>query len=154
MKTWIAAILCITFPIVASASDGSYKITYDGGWVQHGVPGVEAKLSIDGDQIRLAQKGRELLSIPAASVTGIGYGQNVHRKIGAPEQAALVNVMVDTYMAVRKFKRDYIGLTWTEGKKKRALSLRCNKDDCNDVLERLVEVTGKHAVDWDAPAEK
>jgi len=149
MKIWIAVILCITIPIVVLASDGSYKVTFDGGSVQDGTPGVEAKLFIDGDQIRLAQKGQYILSIPATFVTGVGYGQNVHRRIGAPAQATLVNVVVDTFLAVSKSKRDYIGLTWTEGSKKRSLSILCDKYEYSGALARLEEVTGKPAVNWD-----
>jgi hypothetical protein len=150
MKIWIAVLLCITIPIVVLASDGSYKITFDGGSVQDARPGVEAKLYIDGDQIRLAQKGQYVLSIPASFVNGVGYGQNVHRRIGAPVPANLVNVVLDTFMAVSKSKRDYIGLTWTEGNKERSLSMLCDKNEYSGVLARLEEVTGKQAVNWDA----
>ena len=149
MKLLIAALLCITLPIVVLASDGAYRITYDGGSVQDGKAGVEAKLYIDGDKIRLTQKGQYVLSIPASLVTGIGYGQNVHRRIGAPAPATLVNVMVDSFMTVRKSKRGYIGLTWTEGNKKRSLSMQCGRNEYNGVLAGLEEVTGKQAVNWD-----
>ncbi len=149
MKIWIALILCITIPIGVLASDGSYKITFDGGSVQDAKSGVEARLSIGADQIRLAQKGHYVLSIPPSFVTGVGYGQNVHRRIGAPVQATLVNVVVDTFLAVSKSKRDYIGLTWTEDNKKRSLSMLCDKNEYSGVLARLEEVTGKQAVNWD-----
>ena len=154
MKICIAAILCITIPIVVLASDGSYKITFDGGSVRNGKPGVEAKLYVDGDQIRLAQKGRYVLNIPASFVTGVAYGQNVHRRIGAPPEATLVNVVIDTFLAVSKSKRDYVGLTWTEGNKQRSLSMLCDKNEYNDVLSRLEEVTGKQAVNWDTTTEE
>jgi hypothetical protein len=149
MKVWVAAILCFTLPIVVLASDGSYKIIYDGGSVQDGKLGVEAQLYIDRDQIRLAQRGQHVLSIPASLVTGIGYGQNVHRKIGTPVKATLVGVMVDTFMAVSKSKRDYIGLTWTEDGKKRGIAMQCDKNEYGGVLSGLEEVTGKQAVNWD-----
>ena len=149
MKIWIASILCIAIPIVVIASDGSHKITYDGGSVQNGKAGVEAKLYIDPDQIRLAQKGHDVVSIPASLVTGIGYGQNVHRKIGTPIQANLVNVMVDTFMTVSKNKRGYVGLTWIEGGKKRGIAMQCDKNEYAGVLEGLEQATGKEAVDWD-----
>jgi hypothetical protein len=153
MKILIAAILCISIPLVVLASDGSYTITYDGGSLRDGRAGVEAKLYIDGDQIRLAQKGQYVLSIPVSVVTGIGYGQNVHRRIGDPAPATLVKVMVGTYMTVRKSKRDYIGLTWVEGNKKRGVSLQCDKNEYDDVLAELQHATGKQAVDWDATVE-
>jgi hypothetical protein len=146
MKTWIAVILCITLPIVVLASDGSYKITYDGGSVQEGKTGVEANLYINANQIRLAQKGEYVLNIPASFVTGIGYGQNVHRKIGAPVQATLVGVVADT---INKSKRKYIALTWIEGNNKRSLSMQCDKNEYDGVLAGLEEVTGKQAVNWD-----
>jgi hypothetical protein len=149
MRIWIASILCITLPIAVLASDGSYKITYDGGSVQNGRAGVEAKLYIDGNQIRLSQKGRYVLSIPASFVTGIGYGENVHRKIGTPVQATLVSVVTDTFLAVSKNKRDYIGLTWTEGSKKRSVAMQCDKNEYSGVLAGLEEVTGMQAVNWD-----
>jgi len=149
MKIWAAAIVCITLPIVVLASDGSYKIIYDGGSVQEGKSGVEATLYIDRDQIRFAQKGHDVLRIPASLVTGIAYGQNVHRKIGTPVKATLVSVVVDTFMAVSKSKRDYIGLTWTEGGDKRGIAMQCDKNEYGGVLAGLEEVTGKQAVNWD-----
>ena len=154
MKIWIAAILCISVPAVVLASDNSYKITFDGGSVRDGKPGVEAKLHIDGDQIRLAQKGQDVLSIPVSSVTGVAYGQNVHRRIGVPVQPTLVSVVTDAFMAVSKSKRGYIGLTWTEGDKIHTLSMICDKNEYSGVLTRLEEVTGQQPVNWDTAAVK
>jgi len=154
MRISLAAILCIAIPIVVLASDGSYKITYDGGSVQDGKAGVQATLYIDGDQIRIAQKGQFVLSIQTSSVTGIGYGQNVHRTIGAPVQATLVGVVVDTFMTVRKTKRDYIAVTWTEGNKKNGLSMQCDRNEYPGILAGLEKMTGKPAVNWDATTEE
>jgi hypothetical protein len=149
MKLLIASVLCITIPLVLLASDDGYRITYDGGSAQNGKTGAEAKLYIDGNQIRLAQKGQYVLSIPVSSVTGIGYGENVHRRIGTPAQATLVSVVVDTFMTISKNKRDYIGVTWTEDGKKRGIAMQCDRSGYSGVLAGLEEVTGKQAVNWD-----
>jgi hypothetical protein len=40
------------------------------------------KLFIEANQIRLVKDKGEIVTIPAASVTEISYGQDVHRRVG------------------------------------------------------------------------
>ena len=45
--------------------------------------GADVKLYLDADHIRIMRGKVEIANIPAASVTEISYGQDVHRRVGA-----------------------------------------------------------------------
>ena len=83
MKRLLAMSLCIAIPIAASAADNSYKVEYDGGSVSDIKTGTDLKLYIEGNQIRFVRDKKDVIMIPAATVTEISYGQDVHRRIGA-----------------------------------------------------------------------
>ena len=86
MKRFLAALLCFFVPVFAWASssvDNGYKVMYDGGSVQNIKAGSSAKLIIDPTQVRLHVGKDDLVTIPAASITEISYGQDVHRRVGA-----------------------------------------------------------------------
>lgn len=153
-KGFIAVILCIAIPAAVFASDGSYKVTYDGG----SLPGVKAgtvvKLYIEGNQVRFVKDKNDMVTIPAASVTEISYGQDVHRRVGAAVGLAVVSLGLGALMALSKSKKHYIGLTWADGDKKGGLAIQCDKNDYRGVLAGLEGVTGKKAVDSDTMTVK
>jgi hypothetical protein len=81
MKRTIALVLCLLFPVAAFAADNnSYKVGYDGGSLQGIKAGATAKLFVDPAQIRIVRDKDTLATIPAASITEISYGQDVHRR--------------------------------------------------------------------------
>ena len=141
-------------PIAAFASDGGYKVTYDGGSVQDVKAGTGMKLYIEGDHIRLVKDGRDLLAIPAASVTEISYGQDVHRRVGAAVGLAFVSLGVGALMALSKSKKHFVGLTWADGDKKGGLAMQCDKNDYRGVLAGLEGITGKKSVNSDTMTVK
>lgn len=96
----------------------------------------------------------DIVSIPAASVTEISYGQDVHRRVGAAVGLAFVSLGVGALMALSKSKKHYVGLTWADGDKKGGLAIQCDKNDYRGVLAGLEGVTGKKAVDSDAMTVK
>ena len=67
------------------------------------------KIYIEGDHIRLAKDGHDLVTILAASVTEISYGQDVHRRVGAAVGLAVVSLGIGALMALSKSKKHYVG---------------------------------------------
>jgi len=150
----VAIILCLAIPITLLAGDNGYKITYDGGSLPDSKPGTGMKLFIEANQVRLVKDGADVVTIPAASVTEISYGQDVHRRVGAAIGLAVVSFGIGALMALTKSKKHYVGLTWADGDKKGGFAMQCDKNDYRGVLAGLEGVTGKKAVDSDAMTVK
>ncbi len=150
MKQLVALFLAMMVPLTAfSAEDIAYKVTYDGG----SLPGVKAgngmKLYVDSNQIRIVKDKETLLTIPAAAVTEISYGQDVHRRVGAAIGLAVVSLGVGALMALSKSKKHFVGLTWDDGGKKGGLAFQADKSDYRGLLSGNEGITGKKAVDSD-----
>jgi hypothetical protein len=140
--------------MTAFAGDNSYKIGYDGGSIQNAKAGTEMRLSIEGDHIRVMQ-GKDLIAIiPAAAITEISYGQDVHRRVGAAIGLAFVSFGIGALMALSKSKKHFIGLTWDDGGKKGGFAFQADKNDYRGLLAGLEGITGKKAVDSDAMTVK
>jgi hypothetical protein len=107
-------------------------------------------LSIDVNQIRLVKDGRALITIPAATVTEISYGQDVHRRVGAAIGVAVVSFGIGALLALTKSKKHFIGLTWAAGgDQKGGLAMQCDKNEYRGILTALEGVSGKRAVNAD-----
>jgi hypothetical protein len=154
MRSLFAAVLCIAIPVSVWAADGSYKVMYDGGSVVDVKAGTGLKLYIEGNQIRFVKDKNTVLTVPAASVTEISYGQDVHRRVGAAVGLAFVSLGVGALMALSKSKKHYVGLTWADGDKKGGLAIQCDKNDYRGVLAGLEGITGKKAIDSDTMTVK
>ncbi len=151
MKSLIALILCLFLPTAVFAADANaYKVMYDGGSLQNLKTGTGVQLIIDTDKVRIVRGKEELASIPAASITEISYGQDVHRRIGAAIGLAVISFGVGALMALTKSKKHYIGITWADGDKKGGFAMQCDKSDYRGELTALEGITGKKAVDSDA----
>jgi hypothetical protein len=147
MKRFLATFLCIAMPIAVYASDNSYKVAYDGGSLPDIKTGTDLKLYMDADQIRFVKDKKDVITIPAATVTEISYGQDVHRRVGAAIGIGVVTLGVGALMALTKSKKHFVGLTWADGDKKGGLAMQCDKNDYRGVLTGLEGITGKKAVD-------
>jgi hypothetical protein len=151
MRRVIAVLLCLLFPIAAFASDGnSYKINYDGGSLPGIKAGTNATLVIDSTQIRIVHDKGTLVMIPAASITEISYGQDVHRRVGAAIGLAFFSFGLGALLALSKSKKHFVGLTWANGDQKGGFAMQCDKSDYRGVLAALEGITGKKAVDSDS----
>jgi hypothetical protein len=82
MKRILAVLLCLFVPTVAFASDNSYKVIYDGGSVQDLKAGKSLQLVILSASVLLVDGKNTLVTIPAASITEISYGQDVRHPRG------------------------------------------------------------------------
>jgi hypothetical protein len=128
---------------------GGYKLVYDGGSMTNLKTGTDMRLFLDSNQIRLVKDGVSLISLPAAAVTEISYGQDVHRRVGAAIGLALVSFGIGALMALTKSKKHFIGLTWDDGGQKGGAAFQADKSDYRGVLAGLEGITGKKAVNSD-----
>lgn len=157
IKRFLAAVLCLLVPTFAFASknvDNGYKVVYDGGSIQQVKNGTTAELIIDPAQVRLHLGKDDIVTIPAASITEISYGQDVHRRVGAAIGLAVISFGIGALMALTKSKKHYVGLTWANGNQKGGFAMQCDKNDYRGVLTALEGITGKKAVDSDAMTVK
>lgn len=150
MKKLLATLLCLLFPVSVFAGDNSYKIIYDGGSVPNAKAGTNMKLYIDGSNIRIVKDKADVIVVPAASVTEISYGQDVHRRVGAAIGVAVVSFGIGALLALTKSKKHFVGLTWDTGGQKGGFAFQADKSDYRGLLAGLEGVTGKKAVDTDS----
>jgi hypothetical protein len=68
--------------------------------------GAEVQLVLEPTTIKIAHGKEELVSIPAASVTEISCGQDVHRRIGTAIGLAVISLGVGALMALSKSKKN------------------------------------------------
>jgi hypothetical protein len=154
MRSFIATILCLTVSVAAFATEGGYKVSYDGGSITSLKTGEHMKLFMDGDHIRLMHDKEDVLNVPASAVTEVSYGQDVHRRVGAAIGLATVSLGVGALMALTKSKKHFIGMTWDEAGHKGGVAFQADKSDYRGVLAGLEGITGKKAVSSDAMTVK
>lgn len=154
MNKLLVIVLCLAIPIAVLGGDNAYKVTYDGGSIPDTKSGTGMKLFIEANQVRLVKDKTDVITIPAASVTEISYGQDVHRRVGAAIGLAVISFGIGALMALTKSKKHYVGLTWADGDKKGGFAMQCDKSDYRGVLAGLEGITGKKAVDSDAMTVK
>jgi len=144
----------MVFPVCAFAGDNSYKIIYDGGSMANAKAGTDMKLYIEGSNIKIMDKKTEVATIPAASVTEISYGQDVHRRVGAAIGVAVFSLGIGALLALTKSKKHFVGLTWDNSGQKGGLAFQADKNDYRGLLAGLEGITGKKAVDSDTMTVK
>lgn len=150
MKTTIAVLLCLVLPLAVAAGDTGYAVKYVGGSIPNLKTGTDIGIAIQGDQILIGRGKKLIATIPAASVTEISYGQDVHRRVGTAVAVAVFSFGLGALTALSKSKKHFIGLTWANGDTKGGFAMQCDKNDYRGVLAGLEGVTGKKAVDSDA----
>jgi hypothetical protein len=150
----LAAVLCLLVPITAIAGDSGYSVVYDGGSLQGVKTGAKVRMYLEGDKVRFAEEGKDVIVVPASAITEISYGQDVHRRVGAAIGVALVSFGIGALLALSKSKKHFVGLTWANGDDKGGFAMQCDKNDYRGVLAGLEGVSGKKAVDSDAMTVK
>jgi CxxC motif-containing protein (DUF1111 family) len=154
MKRILAMTLCGIVPIVMMAAQNGYNVTYDGGSISDTKAGAGLKMYIEANQVRFVKGKQDMVTIPAAAITEISYGQDVHRRVGAAIGLAVVSLGIGALMALSKSKKHYVGLTWANGEQKGGFAMQCDKNEYRGVLAGLEGITGKKAVDSDAMTVK
>src|SRR5436305_9983845 len=98
MKKFVATVLCAVIPFVSFASEGGYKVAYDGGSIENVKAGNDLRLYIDSANVRLVKDKSEVLLLPATAITEVSYGQDVHRRVGAAIGLAVVSLGIGALM--------------------------------------------------------
>lgn len=154
MRSLLAVVLCLATVALSFAGDGGYKVNYDGGSITSLKAGEHMTLFMDGDHIRVVHGKKDVVSLPASSITELSYGQDVHRRVGAAIGLATVSLGVGALMALTKSKKHFIGLTWDDAGHKGGIAFQADKSDYRGVLAGLEGITGKKAVSSDAMTVK
>lgn len=139
------ALLCLAVSVFGA--DYGSKVVYDGGSIPEIKNGIELQLLVEANRIRLRTKDADVITIPAAAITEISYGQDVHRRIGSAIALAAVSLGVGAIMLLSKSKKHFIGITWAVGETKGGFAFQCDKKDYRGILAGLEGITGKKAVD-------
>jgi hypothetical protein len=149
MKSVVSLILCLAIPAMLVAADATpnYEVKYDGGSLPNVKSGSDLKLFIDGNTVRFMKDKKEVASIPAATITEVSYGQDVHRRVGTAVAVGMVSFGIGALTALSKSKKHFVGLTWANGDQKGGLAIQCDKDEYRGILAALEGVSGKKAVD-------
>jgi hypothetical protein len=147
VKRVISIVLCSAVPLAVCASDNGYNVKYEGGSVAELKAGADLRLYIEAKQIRLVKDKREIITVPASSITEISYGQDVHRRVGTAVAVGAFTLGLGALTALSKSKKHFVGLTWANGDQKGGLAMQCDKSDYRGILAGLEGVTGKKAVD-------
>ena len=147
----LAAGMCLVLSVSSlGAKDAGFGVKYDGGTIAGLKTGTDVRINPSGKVITLWKGEKELLSIPADSVSEISYGQDVHRRVGAAIGLAVVSFGAGALMALVKSKKHFIGLTWAEADVKGGFAMQADKDDYRGLLAALEGLTGKKAVNSEA----
>ena len=150
----LVVLLVFAIPAATIARDNGYTVTYDGG----SLPGVKAgsklKMYIEAGQIRLVDGKNEVATVPAAAITDISYGQDVHRRIGTAVAVGVFTLGLGALTALSKSKKHFVGLTWANGDQKGGFAMQCDKNDYRGVLAGLEGISGKKAVDSESMTVK
>jgi hypothetical protein len=148
---FVATMLCFLICVsTLAAKDVGFAVKYDGGTITDLKTGTDIRINPAGTTITLLKGKQDLISIPAASITEISYGQDVHRRVGAAVGLAIVSFGIGALMALTKSKKHFIGLTWATGDVKGGFAMQCDKNDYRGLLAALEGLTGKKAVDSEA----
>lgn len=153
MKGVLAVALCLVLPM-AAAIDNGYKVRYDGGSIADLKSGTDVRIYIEANQLRITREKGQVMVIPAASITDVSYGQDVHRRVGAAIGLAVVSFGIGGLMALTKSKKHFVGLTWADGDKKGGFAMQCDKNEYRGILTGLEGITGKKATNSDAMTVK
>jgi PEGA domain len=139
------------FVIMLVLSVGAYgqgnsfdKIRYNGGTVQTKVKPDDwgNSLAITSEEIKLELKDGQKIVIDPKQVTGLGYGQEAHRRVGTMIALAFLSP-VALFGLFHKTRLHYISVEFTTPEeKKSALLIQAHKDNYRAVLTALRGATG------------
>jgi hypothetical protein len=156
MRKFVALLLCLFVPTMAFAEpSNNYKVKYDGGSLMGVKAGDNATLRLSAKDIEITDgKGVVIATVPAAAVTEVSYGQDVHRRIGTAIGLAVISLGIGALMAFSKSKKHFVGITWVDGEKKGGFAMQCDKNEYRGILAGIEGITGKKAVNSDAMTVK
>ena len=130
----------------AFAQGNEFKVRYNGGTIETKVKPDDWKntITVSSDKIVLKLKDGQVINIDPKKVTGLSYGKNASRRIGAYTAAA---VLINPLFALGMFKKNkqhFVGIEYeTEDGKKGGFLLQAKNDKYRGLLTALKGVTGK-----------
>jgi PEGA domain-containing protein len=120
------------------------KIRYNGGTVQTKVKMDDwgNRLAVTSEGIKLDLKDGQQVLIDPKRVTGLGYGQEAHRRVGTMIALSLISP-VALFGLFHKTRLHYISIEFTTPEeKKSALLIQAHKDNYRAILTALRGATG------------
>jgi hypothetical protein len=143
-RKFIALLVCL--PLLTYAQGNTFeKVRYNGGSVATKVKPDDwgNKLTISSDEIKLALKDGQTISVPPKQVTSISYGQEAHRRVGTAIGLAVFSLGIGALSALHKTKLHYIGINYDDKDgKKQGLLLQGDKGNFRAIIVALQGVTG------------
>jgi len=140
----VAILLLWTVPAYAQGNSWN-KVRYNGGTLQTKVSPKDwdNQLTVTSDKITFRLKDGQVIDIPTASVTGLSYGQEAHRRVGTMIALGVLVAPLALFGLFHKTRLHFIGVeyTTTEGKKAGIL-LQGHKDNYRAILMALRGATG------------
>jgi hypothetical protein len=138
-------VMMLVLPVFTYGQGNNFdKIRYNGGTVQTKVKSDDwgNRLAITSDEIKLELKDGQKVVIDPKQVTGLGYGQEAHRRVGTMIALALISP-VALFGLFHKTRLHYISVEYTTPEeKKSALLIQAHKDNYRAVLTALRGTTG------------
>jgi len=138
-------VIMLVFSVFTYGQGNNFdKIRYNGGTVQTKIKPDDwgNRLTITSEEIKLELKDGQYIVIDPKRVTGLGYGQEAHRRAGtiiAPASGSHVAL----FGMFRKTRLHYICVEFTTPEeKKSALLIQAHKDNYQAVLTALHGATG------------
>jgi PEGA domain-containing protein len=132
--------------IIAYGQGNSFdKVRYNGGSLSTTVKPDEwgNRLTVSSDEIKLALKDGQTVSVPPKLVTSISYGQEAHRRVGTAIGLAVFSLGIGALSALHKTKLHYIGINYTDKDgKKQGLLIQGDKSNFRAIIVALQGVTG------------
>lgn len=149
----LAVLVCCVVPSASVAAEYQfgYSVTYAGGSLPNVKGGAYLKLYIDSREVRLFSKTGQASVIPTSAITEVSYGQDVHHRVGTGAAIAVFSLGIGAMVAASESKKHYIGIMWANGDDKGGIALQADKNEYRGLLGALQGVTGRTAVDADAP---
>src|SRR4029434_4611756 len=125
------------------------KVRYQGGSVASTVHHDECRTTrvVDSDKIKLTFRDGRNKVIDPKQVTGLSYGQDAHRRIGAMIALAVLVSPIALFGLLSKTRKHFVGIEWQEdGEKKGGVLLQADKNNYRGILMALGGVTGARAL--------
>ncbi|MBI2838772.1 MAG: PEGA domain-containing protein [Acidobacteria bacterium] len=127
-----------------AAGNSFDRIRYNGGTVQTTVDydDWDNRLIVDSREIRLDLKDGQIIRIDPRRVTGIGYGQEAHRRVGTMVAVGILVAPLALFGLLHKTRLHYVSIEFTtEQGTRSALLIQAHKDNYRAVLTALRGVT-------------
>lgn len=144
IRKLLVLVLCL--PLLTYGQGNTFdKVRYNGGSVSTTVKPDDwgNKLTVSSDEIKLALKDGQMISVPPKQVTSISYGQEAHRRVGTAIGLAVLSLGIGALSALHKTKLHYIGINYNDKDgKKQGLLLQGDKGNFRAIIVALQGVTG------------